>query len=83
MGKNRIILKHHTGIALVRDDVIDALLVEVEIAALNGVKAGDHSQQSRFTGAVLTDQADAVLGVDEQGYVVEKRPAAIADGEVV
>ena len=45
--------------------------------------AHDQTQQSRFTGAVLTDQADAVLGVDEQGYVVEKRPAAIADGEVV
>ena len=43
----------------------------------------DQAQQSRFACTVLTDQADAVLGVDEQGYVVEKRPAAIADGEVV
>lgn len=45
--------------------------------------AHDQTQQSRFAGAVLTDQADAVLGVDEQGYVVEKRPAAVADGEIV
>ena len=43
----------------------------------------DQAQQSRFACTVLTDQADAVLGVDEQGYVIEKRPAAIADGEVV
>ena len=41
------------------------------------------AQERGLAGTVFPHQTDAVLGVDHEGYVVKKRPAAKTDGEVV
>ncbi len=45
--------------------------------------AHDQTQQSRFTGAVLTDRPMRSLGLMSRDMLSKKRPAAVADSEVV
>ncbi len=45
--------------------------------------ARNQTQQGRLARTVAPHQADAVLGIYQKGYVVEKGPASVGDGEVV
>ena len=58
MRENSIVLEHHTDIALGGVKVVDALLTEVEVAALNAVEARYHSQKSGLAAAGGTKQRE-------------------------
>ena len=44
MREDRIVLEHHTDITLCRIEIIDPFIVKVNIAALNTVESGNHSE---------------------------------------
>ena len=51
MGENGVILEHHADVALCGVEIVDELVVEVEVAALDGIEAGDHPQQRGLAAA--------------------------------
>ena len=51
VGENGVVLEHHADVALAGLLVVDALLVEIEVAALNGIEARDHAQQRGLAAA--------------------------------
>ena len=44
MRENRIVLEHHADVALFWRQIVNLLVVEIKVSALNGVESGDHSQ---------------------------------------
>ena len=54
--KNRIVLKHHTDIALTGIDIVYLPVVKINFTAFNAVETGDHPQKRRFTAAGRTEQ---------------------------
>ena len=51
MREDRIALEHHADVALMRGNVIDSLLVEADVAALDAVESCDHAQERRLAAA--------------------------------
>ena len=51
MREDRIALEHHADVALMRGNVIDALLVEADVATLDAVESCDHAQERRLAAA--------------------------------
>ena len=49
--EDRVVLEHHADVALGRVQIVDARVVEIEIAALDGVEARDHAQQRGLAAA--------------------------------
>jgi hypothetical protein len=52
----RVILEYHRDIAVLRRDVVDPALADVNVAARNFFQAGDHAKSSRFTATGRADQ---------------------------
>src|SRR4030095_8283373 len=44
----RVVLEYHRNIAILRRDVVNPTLTDVNIAARNFFKTGDHAKSSRF-----------------------------------
>ena len=51
VGEDGVVLENHADVALVGGNVVDPLFAKVEVAALDGVKAGDHPQKRGFAAA--------------------------------
>ena len=58
MGENGVILEHHADVALCGVEIVDELVVEVEVAALDGIEAGDHPQQRGLAAAGRTEKRE-------------------------
>ena len=77
MRIERIVLKHHGNIARHRLDLVDAAVINEEIALRDGFQAGNHPQQRGFATArganqhnelaVANIQIDAVHGSEPIG----------------
>ena len=52
-----------------------------DFATVDGEITGDGAQQCGLAGAVATDQADALAGIDREIGVIEQGAAAKADGD--
>ena len=75
--ENRVILKNHTDPALAGIHVVDALIVEIEVAALDRVKASDHSQQRCLAAARRAEQREQLAFFDRQGQTGDDRRLTI------
>ena len=51
MRKNGIILEHHPHVASVGRHIIDAVISNANLAALDGIEPDDHAQQRRLAAA--------------------------------
>ena len=76
--KDRVILEHHADVALVRGHIVDAVFAKVEIAALDGVKAGDHAQQRGLAAAGRSQQGEELALFNVQGHTVQRGKIAVA-----
>ena len=78
MRKNGVVLEHHADIAFMRWHVIDAFVAKIEVAALDGVEAGDHAQQRRLSAAGRAQERKELALLDAQGHVAQRGKIAIA-----
>ena len=77
VGENGIVLEHHNA-ALAGIDIVDAGIVEVEIAALDGVEAGAHAQQGGLAAAGGAKQGKELAFADPDGQIFNHHIAAVA-----
>ena len=78
VGKNGVVLEHHADIPLMGGNVVDALFSEIEIAAFNGVKTGDHTQKCGLAAAGGAQKRKKLSLPDVQGNAVERGKIAVA-----
>ena len=76
MRKNSIVLKDHAHITLIHRNIIDDLAVQLNGAAVNGVKADDHPEQGGLAAAGGTQQGKKLAGLNLQGQTVNHRGTA-------
>lgn len=81
--EERIVLKDHADIALVRRQVVDRAFAEADLAACRVLEAGDHHQRRRLAGAGGAEEGDELAGLDvERNVVGSHMPAVIGLGDV-
>ena len=51
VGEDGVVLENHADVAFVGGNVVDPFFAKVEVAALDGVEAGDHPQKRGFAAA--------------------------------
>ena len=73
-----IVLEHHADVALAGVHIVDALLVEEDVAALNGVEACDHTEKSGLAAAGGTQQGEQLTISDLQIQVRDDRIIPVA-----
>ena len=64
MGEDGVILEDHADVALGGVQVVDALVVEVEVAALDAVEARDHPQKGGLAAAAGAQQGEELALLD-------------------
>ena len=72
MGEDGVVLEDHADVALMRRYVVDTPVAEVEVAALDGVEAGDHAEQGRLAAAGGTEQGEEFSLMDGDGNAVKR-----------
>ena len=65
----RVVLEHHRDVAVLRRDVVDQAVANVELALRDLLKAGDHAQRGGLAAAGRSDQNDELLVGDVQAEV--------------
>ena len=73
-----VVLEHHADVALAGVHIVDALLVEEDVAALNGVEACDHTEKSGLAAAGGTQQGEQLTISDLQIQVRDDRIIPVA-----
>ena len=66
VGENGVVLEHHADVPLVGGHVVDPLVAEIEVAALDGVEARNHAQQGGFAAAGGAKQREEFSLLDVQ-----------------
>ena len=69
VGEDGIVLKHHTDVAAGRVYIVDALVIEVEIAPFNAVEACNHSQKRRLSTPRWTKEGEKLTLLDIQRQI--------------
>ena len=64
-----VVLEHHRDIAILRRDVVDQLVADVQLALGDLFQTGDHTQRGGLTAAGRPDQNDELLVLDIQAEV--------------
>ena len=77
VGEDGIVLEYHADVALGGVDVVDALVVEVEVAAFNAVEACDHTQKCRFSAAGGAEKGEELAFFDVQRQIRDDRIVAV------
>ena len=75
--ENGVVLEHHANVALGGVQVIDALVIEIEIATLNAVETGDHAQKGGLTTAGGPQQSEKRTGLNVQRQIWNNGVVAI------
>ena len=83
MRENRIALEHHADVALVRRDVVDDLVVEADLAALDGVESGNHAQERRLSTARRPQERKKFAVLDMLREPRDDRQVSIALDDVL
>ena len=65
----RVVLENHRDVAILRSNVIDQTVADVELALRDLFKARDHAQGGGLTAAGRTDQNDELLILDVEAEV--------------
>ena len=73
-----VVLKHHADVAPARVHIVDAPIVEVEIAALDRIKARDHAQQRGLSAAGRAQQRKKLAVAYLRGQVWYNRLVTIS-----
>ena len=73
-----VVLEHHADVALMSGHVVDALVAEIEVAALDGVKARYHAQKRGLAAAGRAEQREEFALADVQRNAVECGEVAVA-----
>ena len=71
-----VVLEHHCDIAVLRSNVVDQTVADVQLAFGNFFQAGDHTQGGGLTTAGRTDQNDKFLVLDVEVEVGNSGNAA-------
>ena len=77
MRIKRVVLKHHGDVAPCGRDFVHPCLSDHQIAAVDGLKPGQHAQKRRFSAARGTDQNDELLIRDLQIEVGDDRDGTV------
>ena len=78
VGENGVVLEHHADIAFGGVQIVDAGVVKVEIAALDGVKARDHAQKRGLAAAAGAQQGKKFAAADAQRQVFDHGGVSVA-----
>ena len=70
--KQRVVLEHHRGIALVRRLLVDLLVAEIDLADVRALKARDHTQGRGLAASGRSEQRHEFAGLDVQRHVVDR-----------
>ncbi|ELZ61865.1 phenol hydroxylase [Haloferax sp. ATCC BAA-646] len=71
VGVQRVVLKHHRDVAVLRDAVVHVVPADVDVPAGRGLQAGEHPERRRFAAARGTDEHEELLVVDVEREVVD------------
>lgn len=82
VGKERVLLKHHAEIALMRGDVSDIPIAKGDSAGIFLLKTGDQAQQGGLAGAGRAKQAEDFALTERKADVPEKRGSLVTITEV-
>ena len=66
MGIQRVVLEDHSDVSVLGRNVIDALTVDVQVAARDIFQTGDHAQGGGLAAARRADQNDEFLVLNIQ-----------------
>src|SRR5207244_9192098 len=72
----RVILEYHRDIAVLRRDVVDPALADVNVAARNFFQAGDHAKSRRFAATGRTNQHNELAIGNFEIHIVDCSYAA-------
>ena len=72
VGKHRVVLEHHAGVALVRRQRVDALLAEQDAACVELAKSRDHAQQRGLAAARRPEQREELAVAHRDRHVVDR-----------
>ena len=74
-----VLLEHHADVAAVCGNVVDHLVVEVDVALVDGVEARDHAQKRGLAAAGRSQQGEELAGLDLQVYAVYRAHIVVID----
>ena len=75
----RVVLENHRDIAVLRRNVVDQTVADVQLTFGNLFKTRDHAQRRGLTAAGRTDQNDKLLILDVQAEIGNSRNVAGID----
>ena len=67
-----VVLEHHRDVAILRGDVVDELVGDVEFAVADFFQAGHHAQGGGLTATGRADENDKFLILDIQAEVADR-----------
>ena len=79
MRIQRVVLEHHRDVAILRRDVVDEAVADVELALGDLLQAGDHAQGGGLAAAGRTNQNDELLVFDVEAEVGNSGDVARVD----
>ena len=72
----RVVLEHHRDIAILRSNVVNQLVADIQFAVGDFFQAGNHAQGGGLAAAGRADQNDKFLVLDVEVEVADSRHAA-------
>ena len=78
VGEDGVVLEDHANVALVGGNIVDPLFAKVKIAALDGVKTGDHPQKRGFAAAGGAKKGKEFALLNVQRNAVQRGEIAVA-----
>ncbi len=78
-----VVLEHHADATLVRRHLVDAPIVEADLAFVRRVEAGDQAQQRGLAAARRAEEGEQFPFLDRQRHVIGRRHRAEALGDVL
>jgi hypothetical protein len=73
-----VVLEHHRDVPIADIDIIDAHVVETELAGAHVLQPGNDAQQRRLARAGRTDEHDELVVADVEVAVVQHRDVVVA-----
>src|SRR5262249_62062596 len=76
IGKHRIVLEHHAGVAPMRGNRVDAALAKQDAPAIELAESGDHPQQRGLAATGGTEQREELAVLDGKRDAVDSTHVA-------
>ena len=83
VGEQREVLERHADVARLGADADDRAAVDLDVAGIGLVHAGDQAQQDRLAGAGSAEDHDRLAALDAERDALEHRLLAESLGDLV